>query len=280
MFNLTRLRTLDLSLNSFQGTIPSEIVNLISLEYLYMYSNGNFEGQILRYLGNLCKLKFLDLSKNHFNGTIDDFLNGFLDCPNNSLVSLDLSGIFENLQLHLSSNSFWGSIPTSIGNMSSLQYFDLRFNNVNGTIPESFGKLSKLVQLDIQENPWEGVIIEVHLMNLTILEDIIIAPKTKTSLKTVWLAPNFLTAITLKNVGIVENLPEEWLSKISAQLTYLDLSNNQIEGKLPKKLESPILGFIDLSYNRFEGSLLLWSTNTSQFHLQSNFVFRIYTIKY
>ncbi|GMP71280.1 hypothetical protein CsSME_00029757 [Camellia sinensis var. sinensis] len=63
---------------------------------------------------------------------------------------------------------------------------------------------------------------------------------------------------------------EEWLSKISAQLTNLDLSNNQIKGKLPKKLESPILDFIDLSYNRFEGPLPLWSTNATYFFLQSN----------
>ncbi|CAL5412755.1 unnamed protein product [Camellia sinensis] len=63
---------------------------------------------------------------------------------------------------------------------------------------------------------------------------------------------------------------EEWLSKISAQLISLDLSNNQIKGKLPKKLESPILDFIDLSYNRFEGPLPLWSTNATYFFLQSN----------
>ncbi|KAF5944670.1 hypothetical protein HYC85_018747 [Camellia sinensis] len=148
MFNLTRLRTLDLSLNSFQGTIPSEIVNLISLEYLYMYSNGNFEGQILRYLENLCKLKFFDLSKNHFNGTIDDFLNGFLDCPNNSLEYLRICNNFTSVRI-LSRVQFQLQLKIC----QSLQYLDLGFNNMNGTIPESFGKLSKLVQLDLQENP-------------------------------------------------------------------------------------------------------------------------------
>ncbi|CAL5346597.1 unnamed protein product [Camellia sinensis] len=63
---------------------------------------------------------------------------------------------------------------------------------------------------------------------------------------------------------------EEWLSKISGQLTYLELSNSQIKGKLPKKLESPILDVIDLSYNRFKGPLSLWSTNATYFFLQSN----------
>ncbi|XP_028101587.1 receptor-like protein EIX1, partial [Camellia sinensis] len=168
--------------------------------------------------------------------------------------------------------------------MSSLQYLDLKFNNMNEIILKSFGKLSKLVQLYLEGNPWEDIITEVHLMNLTRLENIIIPPATKTSLVlnvtykwipffrvkfldlrncqvgprfSVWLqVQSELTSLILKNVGIEDNLPEEWLSKIFAHLTYLDLSNNRIKGKLPKKLESPILGFIDLSYNRFEENLL------------------------
>ncbi|CAL5427920.1 unnamed protein product [Camellia sinensis] len=311
LFNITSLRTLDLSVNYFQGTIPSEIVNLIYLEYLDMSGSGNFNSQIPRYLGNLCNLKFLYLSGNNFSGSMDEFFSGFLDCPSNNMASLDLNGnslggelpdslgILENLQqLYLGGNSFWGSIPTSIGNMSSLQYLDLKFDNMNGTIPESFGKLSKLVQLYLEANSWESVITEVHLMNLTRLETLIIAPQNKTSLVfnvtyewvppfrlksldlenclvgprfSVWLqVQSELTEVTLKNVGIEDNLPEEWLSKISAHLTSLDLSNNQIKGKLPNKLEFPKIHFIDLSYNRFEGPLPLWLTNASEFRLQSN----------
>ncbi|KAF5950530.1 hypothetical protein HYC85_012523 [Camellia sinensis] len=129
-----------------------------------MATADNVTSQIPRYLGNLCNLKFLDLLGNNFSGSTEDILSGFLDCPNNSLVSLDLSGnslggelpnsleILENLQqLDLYLNSLWGSIATSIGHMSSLQYLDLGSNNMNGIIPESFGKLSKLIQLDLKE---------------------------------------------------------------------------------------------------------------------------------
>ncbi|KAL7213028.1 hypothetical protein ACSBR2_015684 [Camellia fascicularis] len=98
------------------------------------------------------------------------------------------------------------------------------------------------------------------------LENCLVGPRFS-----LWLqVQSELTAVTLKNVGIEDNLPEKWLSKISAQLTYLDLSNNQIKGRLPKKLESPIVNAIDLSYNRFESPPPLWSTNTPYFYLQSN----------
>ncbi|KAL7219761.1 hypothetical protein ACSBR2_012762 [Camellia fascicularis] len=289
--NLRWVSVLDISINSFNSSIPHWMFYLTRLRTLDLNSN-HFQGQIPRYLGNLCNLKFLDLSGNNFSGSTEEIFSGFLDCSNNSLVSLDLSGnslggelpnsleILENLQqLGLSSNSFWGTIPTSIGHMSSLQYLDLGSNNMNGTIPGSFGKLSKLVQLDLKGNPQESVIIEIHLMNLTGLEDIIIIPpETKTPLvfnvryewvppfrlKSLYLenclvGPRFslwlqvqseLTVATLKNVGIKDNLPEEWLSKISAQLTYLDLSNNQIKEKLPKKLKSLILD--EVSQRRLE----------------------------
>ncbi|XP_057499613.1 receptor-like protein 35 [Actinidia eriantha] len=79
--------------------------------------------------------KWSCLSGNNFSGgKIDELFSGSLDCPNNSLVSLDLSGsqlgrelpdtlgVLKKLQLlQLSENSFWGSIPPSIGNLSSLQ---------------------------------------------------------------------------------------------------------------------------------------------------------------
>jgi Leucine-rich repeat (LRR) protein len=201
--------------------------------------------------------------------------------------------------LSLSLNSFWGSIPASIGNLSSLQLFDLSFNQMNGTIPESFGQLSELVELYLQANSWEGVITEAQLMNLTRLEHVILRTDTNQSLvfnvtyswvpsfrlkslelESCLVGPKFpiwlqvqseLTTVTLKNVGISDTIPEEWFSNISSQITYLDLSNNQIMGKLPHKIVSPKLNVIDLSYNHFKGPIPLWFTNVTHLYLQNNF---------
>ncbi|XP_059656556.1 receptor-like protein EIX2 [Cornus florida] len=212
----------------------------------------------------------------------------------------DSLGTLVNLQeLSLSQNSFWGSIPASIGNLSSLQVMDLSYNSMNGTIPESFGQLSKLVDLYLQENSWEGVISEVQLMNLTRLEHVMLG--TSSTIKSLifnvtyeWIPPFRLeslelrnclvgprfpmwlqvqsefTLVILENVGIEDIIPDEWFSTISSQLTYLDLSNNGIKGMLPHHLEFPKISVINLSYNRFEGPLPLWSTNASGFYFQGN----------
>lgn len=76
--------------------------------------------------------------------------------------------------------------------------------------------------------------------------------------------------MNLQNAGIEDTIPEEWFSKISSQITFLDLSNNQIKGKLPQKLNYPELVYIDLRNNHFKGSLPIWSTNGSDLFLQNN----------
>ena len=79
-------------------------------------------GQLPSCFGNLCKLKTLDLSGNNLR------------------------------QLSLGCNFFGGSIPASIGKLSSLQLLHLSYKEMNGTIPKSIGKLLELVTLLLDNN--------------------------------------------------------------------------------------------------------------------------------
>lgn len=138
---------------------------------------------------------------------------------------------------------------------------------MNGTIPNSLGQLSMLVDLNLKWNSWERVITEAHLMNLTRLKYFIVTTDKNRSLifnvTYDWVPPfklkyleldscligskfplwlqvqSELTKVTLRNVGISGTIPEDWFSKISVQLTHLDLSNNQIIGKFLHHLVFP-----------------------------------------
>ncbi|PQQ18758.1 LRR receptor-like serine/threonine-protein kinase GSO1 [Prunus yedoensis var. nudiflora] len=59
--------------------------------------------------------------------------------------------------------------------------------------------------------------------------------------------------------------------KLSSQVEYLDLSANQIHGKLPLQLKFPNALLLDLSHNQFDGPIPLWSgDNVVEFKLETN----------
>ncbi|BBH01373.1 disease resistance family protein / LRR family protein, partial [Prunus dulcis] len=232
-FNLTNLKTLDLSGISFSGHFPSELAGLESLEHLDL-SHNYLKGKIPKLIGNFCNLKFLSLEDNTLDGGIQELLSGFSNCTNNRLESLDLSinefvtelpaclGVLTKLQhLHLEGNSFWGSIPTSVGNSkpSSVAY---------EWVPPF-----KLYTIDIT-NCSVGPAFSVWLQWQTELSD-----------------------VTLHNTGVSDSIPEEWFLKLSSKLQHMDLSYNQIHGRLPFQFKCPNLYHIDLSHNHFAGPIPL-----------------------
>ncbi|CAH1452657.1 unnamed protein product [Lactuca virosa] len=69
LLNLSYLNHLDLSANSFNGTIPTFIGSMTQLRYLDL-SENDFNGIIPRSIGSLTELRHLDLSYNSLYGTI------------------------------------------------------------------------------------------------------------------------------------------------------------------------------------------------------------------
>ncbi|KAI5332363.1 hypothetical protein L3X38_022492 [Prunus dulcis] len=307
----------DLSNNSFNtSSFPSWLFNLTSLRKLDL-SQNSFHGRIPRVIGNMCKLKFLSLSGNEFYGEkIEEFWGSLSNCPNNTIAleSLDLSscglegqlpdslGMLTSLQhLNLENLLLWGSIPEYIGNLSSLKTLDLSSNIMNGSIPESLGKLSELVKLDLSWNSWEGILTEAHFINLTRLKAISISSELEEKPMSLvlnvtydWVSPfklhtlnmrdcrvghgfwvllqsqTELVYVSLRNTFISGSISEEWLSKISSQVKLLDLSYNNFSGRLPLQLKFPKLSRINLGHNQLEGPLPIWPTNASFLDLQRN----------
>ncbi|KAL7237832.1 hypothetical protein ACSBR2_004022 [Camellia fascicularis] len=131
----------------------------------------------------------------------------------------------------LSSNSFSGPIPPSIGNLFNLYWLDLSVNKLSGTIPVSPG-LDMLVNakhFHCGSNQLSGE-IPSRLF------------KSNMSLIHVLFNNNALSGKIPSTLGLVQTLE------------ILFLSNNQLTGPLPDLMGLNSLSYVDLSNNTFDKS--------------------------
>ncbi|KAL6350172.1 hypothetical protein AAG906_004112 [Vitis piasezkii] len=298
LFNVSTLTDLYLNGGTIKGPIPHVnlrcLRNLVTLDLSY----NSIGGEGIEFLSRLSactnnSLEELNLGGNQVSGQLPDSLGLFknlksLDLSYNSFVGPFPNSIqhLTNLEsLYLSKNSISGPIPTWIGNLLRMKRLGMSFNLMNGTIPESIGQLRELTELYLDWNSWEGVISEIHFSNLTKLEyfSLHLSPKNQSlrfhvrpewippfsllyiRISNCYVSPKFpnwlrtqkrLNTIVLKNVGISDTIPE-WLWKLD--FSWLDLSKNQLYGKLPNSLSfSPGAVVVDLSFNRLVGRFPLW----------------------
>lgn len=117
---LDALKVLSLRSNSLFGTLPSDILSLPSLQYLYLQHN-NFSGELTNSLPSISKqLVVLDLSYNSLSGNIPSGIR------NLSQITV----------LYLQNNSFDGPIDSL--DLPSVKVVNLSYNNLSGPIPEHF----------------------------------------------------------------------------------------------------------------------------------------------
>ncbi|XP_057993912.1 receptor-like protein EIX1 [Hevea brasiliensis] len=229
-----------------------------------------------------------------------------LTCNNltGHVIKLDLRNPFQSDEAgHQESalrgqNRFWGSLPETIGSLSSLEAISMFGNPTNGSIPESMGQLSKLIVMNFGQTLWKGTISERHFLNLTRLENLEIS---STSLKkslnfnvgSQWNPPfklksiilahiqagpmfpewvqtqNDLTRLFLNDIEISSTLPDWFWSWCSQHIDDLDLAHNQIRGTLPRSLHFHYEANVYLISNQFRGPLPMWS-NVRRLYLWGN----------
>ncbi|XP_062078718.1 receptor-like protein 7 [Humulus lupulus] len=222
-----QLIDLDLSWNNLIGQLPEICSNStknsslcvsskhqvvgslpLNLKSLKLYQN-ELNGTIPSWIYYLPSLQYIDLSSNKFSGSLQEF-------QHNSLVFLSLS--FNNLQ---------GFFPRSIFqqvNLSSLELFSI---NLSGVVQlDQFSKLKKLQTLYLSDN---SLLLVSNNNNDTF--------------------PNTLSQLCLSSCGMRE-FPYSLRSL--ENLEFLDLSNNEIEGSVPKWLLNMgmnSLYFLNISHN-------------------------------
>ncbi|KAL7612389.1 hypothetical protein Lser_V15G05073 [Lactuca serriola] len=234
MFNLTRLEYLNLSSNSLNGTLPSQLWSLKNLEILDLNQN-QLTGPILTSFGSkvdLTRLVHINFSRNNFSGTLPSQLGSlknleFLDLSKNRLTSPipPSFGSMINLKfLDLNTNQLRGPIPQELCNLQNLETLNLSMNNITGSIPPHIEYLKNIKQLDLNHNHLSGV-IHLEFRNL---------PR--------------LSHLDFSSNGLSGNVSFQY----PCRLEYLDLSHNFLTGY--NGLTSCYhLRYLDLSDNIFVG---------------------------
>ncbi len=156
--------------------------------------------------------------------------------------------------INLPTNNLVGGIPTSIGNLSKLQYLVLSYNKLSGSIPNEIGNLSALIELHLYFNNLSGNLPN-SLGNLNNLK--VLAPNnnqlTGTIPNSIWSLIN-LTFLGLGANGFTGTIPTS-VGNLT-NLESLALSDNQFSGSIPSEIGNLTkLTELDLFNNQFSGVL-------------------------
>ncbi|KAI3667388.1 hypothetical protein L6452_42444 [Arctium lappa] len=235
---LKSLKWLDLSFNTFHGSIPQSFGNSLSdLEVLDL-SYNKFDGSIPIELGKLRNLKSLNLSNNLLIGSIPDELQG--------LVKLQDFQIFTN---HLN-----GSIPIWVGNLTKLRVFTAYENELSGEIPETLGSVSELRLLNLHSNYLEGSIPK-SVFAMGKLESLVLTQnKLSGSLPESIGKCKDLSSIRIGDNDLIGNIPRE-IGNLSS-LTYFEADNNNLSGEIVWEFaQCANLTLLNLASNGFSGSI-------------------------
>ncbi|XP_061373650.1 receptor kinase-like protein Xa21 [Gastrolobium bilobum] len=171
IFNLSGLQSLSLSYNQLSGNLPNVYHSLSNLQFLYL-ANNNLSGEIPSALYNASMLHELVLANNSFTGVIPDSIgnlrnlqllslvgNKFTSDPSSPEISFltSLTKCRQLKRIWLSLNPLNGTLPNSIGNLSSsLQIFNAWSCNIKGEIPSEIGNLKNLFDVVLNDNQLIG----------------------------------------------------------------------------------------------------------------------------
>lgn len=138
---LRRLTHLDLFGNEITGTIPNDLGEMVSLNYLFLGQNNfNATSFLPPFLSQLFNLRELSLSSTNIGGQLEGWL----------------SYLKELRLLDLSNNSMVGEVPQEVWDLPELRYLLLNNNDFSGTVPTTATAAAKMQILSLYHTDLQG----------------------------------------------------------------------------------------------------------------------------
>lgn len=265
---LPNLKVLTVAFNQFSGSIPVSISNASKLEFL-QFPRNNFTGEVPS-LENLQRLQVLLLGSNSLGGAGTNDLSflcslinatnlGYLNMQANSFGG-SLPSCMANLSRTLQtfaveSNKIFGSVPAWIGNFVNLKILSVADNRFSGNLPSIIGKLQNLEILYVSENKLSGEIPH-SLGNLTLLTQLTLNQNNfQGSIPSSLGECQNLILLNLSNNNLTGNIPPE-VFLLSSLSIYLGLSQNRLTGSLPIEVGNlKNLGVLQVYQNLLSGEI-------------------------
>ncbi|KAJ4895415.1 receptor like protein 1 [Raphanus sativus] len=259
-----QLKILKLNKLNTGSAIPSFLAHqhdLRSIHITYSQLKGAFPGWLVQ---NNTRLEDIRLNNNLLSefrlpsGLVHGGLQA-LDISSNRIyhhsLPEDIGIVFPHLKfMNFSSNHNRGTIPSSMGEMKSLQHLDMSSNRLYGQLPKTFlrGCYSLLI-LRLSNNRLQGKVFPRHA-NLTSLQWLLLDGNNfNGSLEKGLLNSKYLALLDISDNSFSGTLPY-WIGKFSC-LSHLYMRGNKLKGQVPHQLQNLQLVVLDMSNNSFSGSI-------------------------